>query len=116
MASLDKYLDHTFSKIVDAYKDELNAVMDNPRYWGQGFGRTKRMNGEVVEGGFRNIVDTGELRDSLIVSSTGRFEVEFEWTADHAVTVHEGSRNQPPRPFTREAAEELDNNLRDILG
>ena len=102
------YLQSKFDAIVDGYRDELISVVENPQYWGEGFGRTIRSDGSVVVGGYRNIVDTGELRDSMDDYRSDDFEHTFEWSADHAVIVHEGTRKNSPRPWTRTAAENLD--------
>lgn len=113
MSELDDYLESVFDGIVEGYKQELDDVISNPRYWGQGFGTTRRKNGEIVSGGFRNIVDTQELKNSQSDSRTGKLEHTFEWDAGHATIVHEGTRNMPPRPWTRVAAQNL--NIEDLI-
>ena len=60
----------------------------------------------------RDIVDTGNLRDSQVttVKSDGSFEVQ--WTAPYAAQVHEGGvttqgQRFPGRPWTRDPIAEL---------
>jgi phage gpG-like protein len=74
----------------------------------------------------RDIVDTGELRDSMVVNFTDDNNTALiEWTADHAAKVHEGDYSgkfvMPGRPWTHTArrefdiAEEFKNALREEL-
>lgn len=59
----------------------------------------------------RDIVDTGRLRDSQVVTETATgFQVR--WTAPYADSVHEGGTTLkgerfPGRPWTRDAVAEL---------
>lgn len=111
--NVESYLNGVFDAIVDGYRDELQKVITEPQQWGAGFGRTVRSDGSVVEGGFRNIVDTSELKNSQSDKRVGEFEHQFEWDAEHAVLVHEGTRLMGSRPFTRIAAQNL--NITDLL-
>lgn len=113
MSTLNEYLEQVFDEIVDAYREEVTRQIEEPQAWGAGFGRTVRSDGSVVEGGFRNIVDTSELKDSQSDQRVGRLEHEFRWDATHAIYVHEGTREVPPRPFTRRAAQNLD--IQDLI-
>ena len=80
---------------------------------------TKRSDGsEVVTP--RDITDTGNLKDSLIVTKTSRFSYEYLYDADYAAIVHEGGvtsngARYPDRPWIEDASKTMDL-LRDIFG
>ncbi len=68
---------------------------------------TIRKNGTRVTAP-RNIVDTGELKDSQYQQSIGKGEEEIVWTADHAAINHNGGRKAdgtvfPARRWTEHA-------------
>ena len=74
---------------------------------------TVRSNGFVV-GEPRDIVDTGTLRDSVVIAMnpSDRFEGAVGYTADYAADVHEGEvkRGQllPARPWMETAEKRFD--------
>ena len=64
---------------------------------------TERTNGDVVFSP-RDIVDTGELYDSLTIARNGNV-AEFTWDTDYAMAVHDGATLKngtelPARPWT----------------
>ncbi len=64
-----------------------------------------RSTGQVVDSP-RDIIDTGNLRDSYefdLQSSGDRVVGEVTWTAPYAYAVHEGEPDKPARPFTHAA-------------
>lgn len=73
---------------------------------------TQRTAGAPV-GSPRNIIDTGNLRQSGSYQMTGPYQATFKWSAQYATAVHEGAyifpwgnRDAeriylPPRPWTR---------------
>lgn len=94
-----------------AYDDANRQVIEEIRDWPQGFGTTYRRNGEIVVGSTRNIVDTGELRDSQSYQRPDEYKTEYSWSAGHALYVHEGyttksGKQIPARRWTEVAAEE----------
>lgn len=101
--NLDDFLLERVSKGLVATSEQLisdcNEVFDNPRLWGHGFGVTHRRNGEVVVGRFRNIVDTGELRNSSEVRDRSQTSKQVAWTAEHAEEVYFGEGRKPGRKW-----------------
>lgn len=65
-------------------------------------GETLRVNGEIA-GSPRNIVDTGELRDSQAITTEGENTYLLDWGVNYALPVHVGdpSRNYQARPWTQ---------------
>lgn len=60
----------------------------------------------------RDIVDTGRLRDSVVVRRFPDGTFEVTWATDYAFDVHEGGTNLdgtkfPGRPWTRDPIAEL---------
>jgi hypothetical protein len=71
----------------------------------------ERNNGQLVER-TRNIVDTGELRDSLHVGFPDKLRASLTWEADHAGAVYFGSISPggypiPPRPWVMWAHQDI---------
>jgi hypothetical protein len=72
--------------------------------------RTVRSNGQTVSSP-RDIIDTGELDSSQQLTRESRTVWRWDWTADHALIVHEGAtlRNGteiPARPWTKRGVEQ----------
>lgn len=68
---------------------------------------TRRRNGRTVNSP-RDIIDTGELDSSQQLTRVSRVEWRWDWTADHALLVHEGftlrsGGEYPARPWTERA-------------
>lgn len=82
-------------------------------------GVTRRKNGqEVTEP--RDIVDTGALLQSKQRRQLSRNVVEFEWTAEHAESVHDGytaktGAANPARPWTEPTLAEIENVIDEIF-
>lgn len=75
-----------------------------------GFGRTRRRNGQVVTNP-RDIIDEGKLDSSQRLTRESRTAWRWDWTAGHALIVHEGAtmRNGteiPARRWTERAVEQ----------
>ncbi len=98
MDELEAKLLKAFEKTVYAIAREETRTIEEINDWGSGFGVTHRKNGEVVVGGNRNIVDTGELRGSLEVNVNGT-EATISWEADHAAKVFFGEHRIPGRDW-----------------
>ena len=81
-----KALNEYSAKIGDEFQEQIEA--DD---WAWTNKTTKRRNGQEA-GNPRDIVDTGELRDSQRGPLIGysRYSRGFEWTAEHAALVREG--------------------------
>ena len=104
-----------FESAVEAYDQTNRDVISEPRDWGSGFGVTHRSNGEVVVGGYRNIVDLGNLKRSqeYTIEESNNY-AQFTWTGNDetpAVIVHEGAQLRngnsiPARRWTEVAARE----------
>lgn len=60
-------------------------------------------------------VDTGELRDSGSISVSGT-TLTIQFSADHAVYVHEGTRYMGARPFLRTTLEQAASAIESGMG
>lgn len=79
--SLNKAFTGFVDKVVDAATDQIEAVKWD---WDR---VTVRSTGEIVYTP-RNIVDTGYLRDSVLIDRTGQTSATITWEADYAAQVH----------------------------
>lgn len=100
-----------FDQTVDALSESFDDAITDDRYpWPR---ETQRRNGETVSSP-RDIVDTGELLESKVISrSSTENAAEFEWTAPHAIHAHEGATlasgtELPARPWTEVGLELAD--------
>lgn len=102
---------NAFQKAVEHYGEKNKEVIDSPRSWPGSWGTTYRKSGEVVVGGFRNIVDLGNLKDSQKINFVNPFLATIEWDGKGETPtplVHEGyttstGKQVPARPWTRYA-------------
>ncbi|MEP0873615.1 hypothetical protein NDA01_28045 [Trichocoleus desertorum AS-A10] len=110
LGKLNEAIAESFEATVDAYAEQCQVEITSDKWdWPR---TTHRQNGEIVNSP-RSIVDTGELRDS-------QQEPEYlddntaviEWTAPHALEVHNGIVEngilKPSRPWTETALQEID--------
>lgn len=107
--ALNNIINEAFDSTADAYGEAQLEAIEAPIYDWDGT-TTYRKSGDVVEEP-RDIVDTGELRDSLIQRKANGSRV-YIYSADHAEDVHEGYRTEagkdkPSRPWTKVAREEF---------
>ncbi len=88
----DRILAKAFRKVVENYAQECKVTLNEPRYWEGEWGITHRVNGEVVFGNVRNIVDTGDLRDSQRVFYLSPLSAKISWGTgiDYAAKVFYG--------------------------
>ena len=111
-------LDPSFQrKLIQGFKDSVVAIegqtkteitspkWDYPR-------ETKRKNGQVVSTP-RDIVDTGELRNSLYSEMRGERNAVIGTKAEHSQLVHNGyftstGKEVPPRPYLKTGFTEAD--------
>lgn len=104
---------HAFDAAVEQYDKANHDVIQNPRYWGD-FGVTHRKNGDVVAGGYRDIVDLANLDGSQKVEKVSDFVARFSWDGlgeTPVALVHEGyttttGKTVPARRWTRVSAME----------
>lgn len=106
---LNQKISSAFEATADAYADAQIEAMEAVIYEWDGT-ITHRKSGEVVDSP-RNIIDTGELRDSLSQENE-TLKRTYNYTADHAGEVHEGYTTlsgieKPARPWTERAREEF---------
>jgi hypothetical protein len=102
----------SFNEMVGEFAQEINfQIKDTKWNWPR---ETVRKNGGVV-GSPRDIVDTGELKNSQFIEDVSDVYKVIGYTADHAALVHEGyqiERNDgtvtdvPARPFIDTAIED----------
>jgi hypothetical protein len=116
-ANIDKAIKLAFRETAVEFDRANRAVITEPRDWGSGFGVTHRRNGEVVVGGYRNIKDLGNLKNSqrLQISELGK-SATLSWNGNGEtppVLVYFGHATQggnyvPGRPWTKVALKEVD--------
>jgi hypothetical protein len=105
----DALVHQNFAALAELFKQEQIAQIEQDK-WGWP-NETHRRNGSVV-GSPRDIVDTGELRDSLRLEPVSPTEVIYSYDCNHAIIVHQGATLKgggkiPPRPWVDAAAAEL---------
>jgi len=102
--------------MVGAYADSCQAIIREPRRW-PGFEnfRTIRSDGSVVQGAFRNIVDTEDLANSQQTTTIAPTLYNISWGGGStpALGVHGGQVTEdgffiPGRPWTQIARRETD--------
>ncbi|MCC5640636.1 hypothetical protein LC593_33355 [Nostoc sp. CHAB 5844] len=95
----------TAEALADSCQDAIASdIWEWPR-------QTVRQNSDIVSSP-RDIVDTGELYDSLVISRTAN-SAQLTWDADHAAIVHDGATTTngtdlPARPWTKQGIEDCD--------
>ncbi|MBZ9753004.1 hypothetical protein K7W42_19380 [Deinococcus sp. HMF7604] len=89
LRALERPAQLAFQRTVREVEQALPAAHEDAVYgWDQ---QTRRRNGEVA-GSPRNVVDTGELRDSQQPARyTSPLNAVIEWTADHAAATYLGA-------------------------
>jgi hypothetical protein len=105
LSKLNAAIDGSFKTVVEAYADQCRIEIETEQWRWDGY--TLRRNGDLV-GSPRDIVDEGELRDSQQDPVYGDGVAVIEWSADHAIDVHNGEPGKAARPWTKTAAEETD--------
>jgi hypothetical protein len=102
----------SFDEMTGEFAQEINFQAEDTKWpwpW-----ETVRQNGSVV-GSPRDIVDTGELKNSQFIEDVSDVYKVVGYTAEHAALVHEGyqiERNDgtmtdvPARPFIDTAIED----------
>lgn len=111
---LDSAIHRAFYRLVSKFEDlQIEQIEAIKWRW---FGKTVRSSGTVVTSP-RDILDTGQLKDSLEVSSVDKFAVKYEYVQDYAGLVHQGfdgagnsgsPKSYPARPWVTTAYEEND--------
>lgn len=97
-SQIQKLLEQRFDRFVHSLAAEYQERVTENRYWDGWDRTTRRRNGEVVSNP-RNIVDTGELRDSLYIE-VEKSRASISWEADHAAHVFIGDVGKPGRAWT----------------
>ncbi|MHC5825518.1 MAG: hypothetical protein ACYT04_59130 [Nostoc sp.] len=106
---LNSAITKAFDVVVEAQGDAFqDAIASDIWEWPR---ETLRQNKDLVSSP-RDIYDTGELHDSLVISRTGN-AAEYTWEADYAAIVHDGATTKngtelPARPWTKVGLEECD--------
>lgn len=107
MRGIVKKYDTAFNAQTKIVEREIRNSLSKTGYWG-GFesSRTRRSNGEIVTGARRNILDTGELIQSMRskttkTRTTGALTFEISFDADHYRYVRFGTRNMAGRDFVK---------------
>lgn len=108
-SKLNSIINRAFDVVVEAQGEAFqNAIASDQWEWPR---ETLRQNKDLVSSP-RDIYDTGELYDSLVISRTGN-AAEYTWEADYAAIVHDGATTKngtelPARPWTKVGLEECD--------
>lgn len=106
---INSVIARSFDVAVEALADSCQgAIADDIWDWPR---QTVRRNGDVVDSP-RDILDTGELYDSLVISRKTN-AADLTWEADHASIVHDGAFTKsgtelPARPWTKIGVEQVD--------
>lgn len=94
--------------------DAIHEVIETPSQWDEGFGVTRRKNGEIVVGSYRNIVDLGNLDQSQEMTRDG-LKTTWEWDGlgeTPAVLVYTGYTTKngrvPGRQFPEKGVDQVD--------
>ncbi len=104
---LTKVLSTAFDRAVEQLVIDSQYMISDSRW--QWTRETARSNGEVVDSP-RDIVDTGNLYDSLTISRQGS-KAELIWDIEYATAVHDGATTKngvdlPARPWVVETIKE----------
>jgi hypothetical protein len=106
---LNSVINRAFDVVVEVQGEAFqNALTSDIWEWPR---ETLRQNGDLVSSP-RDIYDTGELYDSLVISRTAN-AAEYTWESDHAAIIHDGATTKngtelPARPWTKIGLEECD--------
>ena len=106
----------TFERAMDWADKDFDQEMINQKWdWPR---KTYRKNGQIIDAGKRDIVDTGALLNSKRRETISANITEFIWDDtsrgfDVATAVHDGGRTKnggdmPARPWTDHALDEID--------
>ncbi|MEH2201217.1 hypothetical protein [Nostoc sp.] len=104
---LNRAIQLSFDVVVETLADSFSsAILDDSWEWPR---TTIRQNSDVVSSP-RDIYDTGELYNSLVISRSAN-AAEYTWESDHAAIVHDGATTKngtelPARPWTKIGLEE----------
>jgi len=106
---MKKVATEAFKEVADHLQSYITEEKrDYPR-------ETIRKEGVGITGRFasspRDVVDTGELRDSFRVtdeSSGNKVRIKVEWTADHASLVYSGHGDVPAYPWVHLGLRQVD--------
>ena len=100
--------------VSNAIDDAIHEVIETPSQWDEGFGVTRRRNGEIVVGSYRNIVDLGNLDQSQEMTRDG-LKTTWEWDGlgeTPAVLVYTGYTTKngrvPGRQFPERGIDKVD--------
>ena len=101
--NFNDWLTNAFSQFVDDYFALVQEVLNKPRVW----------EGWETSEPFRDIVDTGDLRDSGVVTQWDQFYYVLSWSTDYVQLVYFGyaladGRRIPPRKWAELAIREND--------
>lgn len=106
---LNSAINKAFDLVVEVQGEAFqNAIASDIWEWPR---ETLRQNGDLVSSP-RDIYDTGELYDSLVIARSAN-AAEYTWEADHAAIAHDGATTKngtelPGRPWTKVGLEECD--------
>ncbi|HYX18334.1 MAG TPA: hypothetical protein VE944_29005 [Nostoc sp.] len=106
-SKLNSVINKAFDVVVEAQGEAFqNAIASDIWEWPR---ETLRQNSDIVSSP-RDIYDTGELYDSLVIARTAN-AAEYTWEADYAAIVHDGATTKngtelPARPWTHVGLEE----------
>lgn len=111
---LERRIIQGMDSLSNAIDESIHDVIVTPQDWLEGFGVTRRRNGEVVVGSYRNIVDLGNLENSQEMTRNG-LKTEWEWDGlgeTPAVLVYTGYATKngrvPERHFPEKGIENVD--------
>lgn len=80
-------VDRAFDRLVEYFKNLQVEELEAEKW--EWYGQTKRSSGEVA-GLIRNIVDSGDLKNTLRLLSLGKSHTVYDYPVPYAELVHEG--------------------------
>lgn len=106
-------IERAFSRLVKEFEG-LQIEQLSSEKW-QWYRQTLRKNGSLV-GSPRDIIDSGDLRDSLEITNINEYAVKYKYSTNYAGLVHQGfsgqsngkTINYPERPWIAASYEEND--------
>ena len=115
----NELIESAFKELVEGFNDQLREEIEAEKWEWSGITNRKVGAGRTgkIAGSPRDIVDTGDLRDSQSFDYISPIYALYQWNVDHAAIVHQGAvlNNGSiiiARPFTKTAQQEynlLDN-------
>ncbi len=111
----DQLIEESFQELTQGFDFQLKEEIEAEKWEWSGITNRRVGTGRTgkVAGSPRDIVDTGDLRDSQSIDYISPIYALYQWDIDHAVVVHQGAVLSNggiiiARPWTITAQQEYD--------